>query len=349
MEPGPLDLSDLLSHLDTRKISPAADTLHQQLLDLMRRSRLREVEQRALAAIRSEANRNDRNLQAFASAYLAAVYADACRFQEAVSAADDALLQFRRMGDMHNAMLTRALLAAVYQKHLEALGRDLADTLPAAQVGSNDMRTKALAKNQKAEADTYQQRFIQFGEQIRRARWIPAVPYALPLVWLPIIDRIAPSLETRVTEPVGFMEPLLFVLKTVDDVKRENQPDTDPSQVDDQLYTARPLPLLDGTEPSRLTPPHLKPDAVYAAVKVDPGTAHLAGLEPDDYLLVRTFTSEELNAVGQQGEEEPLSYRFLMDEEGMVKVVKPGPPRFVAEDESGMLQVKVDAVLRRVP
>jgi len=341
----PLDPIDLLSRFEFKKPSEALESVRARSIELLRQGKQPEAARHASEALLHGTERHDRNLQTYAFAYLAMVYTRQEDWGKAAGYAEDCHRLSKQMRSQHNSAIARALLAMVYQKHLEKLGDEFVEPIREVQAEFDSLTSKALAHGQVAEAQKNRAYLVEFGDQARRARWIPAIPHALPLVWLPVIDRIAPNLEARSAEPIGYMEPLLFVLKNVEEAEREDSPDTDPGPIADLIYTARPLPPVHGAEPDRPLPPRLKPDAIYAAVKVDPDTAHVAQLEPDDYLLVRNFTPEEREKLVEQSD---ASFRFQMNERGLVEVVKPIPPKFVGEDVS-LLEVKVDAVLRRVP
>jgi len=344
MSPQPLDLLKVLDRFQADRSTPTYEQCLQAFRQ-MSQGKVLESHNRARAAVRDSLLRNDYGDRAIACATLAAVSASQGNFEEAIHQAEDCYRIYHQSQDEHNEAVALALLATIYQMHLERLSQDVTLPLIEARARSKSIEANALSKGEVEDAAKYRRQFIEFGEHVRRARWIPAIPHALPLVWLPIVDRIAPDLETQSAEPIGYMEPLLFVLKTVDEAEREASPDTDTGSIVDLIYTARPLPPVHGAEPDRPLPARLKPNAIYAAVKVDPETAHVAHLEPDDYLLVRNFTPEERDKLVEQSD---VSFRFQMNERGLVEVMKPIPAKFVGE-EASMLEVKVDAVLRRVP
>jgi hypothetical protein len=350
MSPQPLDLYDVLSRFNTARADSDTTSFCQQTLALMKAGKLLEAANRAQAALRDAAQWNDRILQAIASAYFAAVHALQGNFIEAVGQANDCYRLFNHMTSRtHDATVARALLACIYQRHLEVLSDELTQPLEEGQAKSDSLERRALSKSQIDRAMRYRQQFVEFGEQIRRARWIAAVPYALPLVWLPVISTIPPDPDTQGAEPVGYMEPVLFVLRGKQDVEREDSPDFDPGQIVDQLYTARPLPPIDGLEPAMLRPPRLHPNVRYAAIKVDPDSARLAGLEPDDYLLVRSLSSAERAELLKRADDNITGFYFRLNADGEVEVVKAIPPKFVGEEHIKMLVAQADAILRRVP
>ena len=341
----PLDPIDLLARFKFNKPSKTLEDVRTRSIWLLRQGKQPEAARHASEALLQGTERHDRNLQTYAFAYLAVVYTKQEDWGKAAGYAEDCHRLSKQLRSQHNTAIARALLAMIYQKHLEKLSDEFAEPIQEVRAEFGSLTSKALAHGLVAEAQKNQAYMVEFGDQARRARWIPAVPHALPLVWLPVIDRIAPDLEERRAEPIGYMEPLLFVLKSVEEAEQEALHDIDAGPIVDQIYTARPLPPVHGAEPDRPLPPRLKPDAIYAAVKVDPDTAYVAHLEPDDYLLVRSFTPEEREKLAGQSND---SFRFQMNERGLVEVVKPIPPKFVGEDVT-LLEVKVDAVLRRVP
>ncbi|HLF25668.1 MAG TPA: hypothetical protein VJG32_04980 [Anaerolineae bacterium] len=350
MSPRPLELIEVLS--DFQATLPELERLYREALDLMQAGKLWDAHNRAQAMLRDGTTRNDRQAQALACALLAGVHALHGRFSEAVDQAENCHRFFQNMGYPAQAAIGHALLAVIYQMHIEAINRELIESLHASREETQDLESKALSKGNAhlQIAEQYRQQFVEFGEVIRRARWVPAIPYTLPLVWLPVINSIPHELDTQKLEPLGYLEPVLFVLKGKREIEREESGQADPAQMADVLYTARPLPPFEGEEPTPLRPPQLKRGAIYAAIKVDPESAHLARLQPDDYLLVRSLTPEEREQLLKQPDDSSASFIFRMNDHGQIEVVRPIPPKFVGERHIiEMLEAKVDAVLRKVP
>ena len=325
------------------------DNLCRQALDLMAANMLSEAAGHAAAALRDSTLRHDRNGQAHACAHLAAVCAAQKNFSEASRQADDCHRLFKQMADQRGAAIAKLLLATIHQMHLDVIDGELIGSLQESHDRSKALLDKALSKGDTAQARDYGEQLVEFGEQMRRTRWAQAIPYALPLVWLPVIDTIPSDPDTRGAEPVGYLEPVLFLLKSKQEAAREASSETDPGQTVDQLYTARPLPPVDGAQPAIWRPPRLKPNARYAAIRVDPDSARLVGLQPEDYLLVRSLSSAERADLLKQAGETFTGFYFRVGSSGRVEVVNAIPPKFVGEEHVRMLVAQVDAVLRRVP
>ena len=344
------DLNDALNGFQP-DLNPAVSRRVQDAQTALREGRPGDALREGRAIFQDGKTQNDRHAQAIAYATIAAALAAQEHFADAVSHADDCHRLYSLIGSDFNAAAARALLATIYRLHIDALSRALVDSLQDSRDTLKDMEAKALSKGARhvEEAEAHHQRFVEQGEQMRRARWIPALSQALPLVWLPVVKSPPGEASEPGGRPVGYMEPVVFALKTASEVDREQSGQVDPAKVQDVLYTARPFPPFNiesgGDETGPLQPPRLKPDAVYVAIKVDPATAHQAGLQPDDYLLVRSLVPHEPNPMT---DESGIGFTFRMNEHGQAEVVKVVLPRFVAEEGVDMLNVKVDAVLRRV-
>lgn len=348
MSPRPLELGNVLSrfHVETN-----TTTYHrcQRAYLLMQDGNLLEAVNHAQAGLRDSLSRHERGEQAISCAYLAAVYTLQGNFVDAVRLTEDCFRLFHQMGDQHNGMVAQALLATVYQMHLEMLSRELIHPLREAHAESTDMESKALARGQIDEARMYRQQFIEFGEQVRRARWIPAIPYALPLVWLPVVDRIPSDPIAQGAEIEGYMEPVLFVLRTKLEAANEESGKAKPSQIADVLYTAHSVPMPDSPATSSLRPPRLDPNATYVAIKVDPESARMAGFEPEDYLLVRSDNPAEIAEQIAQAGGDFTGWSFKVEPGGKVQFIGPKPPQFVGEPRVKTFSAQIDAILRRVP
>ena len=346
MSPQPLELNDVLSRFQIAT-NTTAYALCQQALTFMKDGKLLEAANHVQAGLRDSVVRNDRNEQAISCAYVAAVYVLQGNFVEAARLAEDCFRLFHQMGNQHNATVAQVLLAAVYRMHLEKLSRELTHPLYEAQAKSKDMESDALGRGQVDEAKKYRQQFVEFGGQIRRAKWIPAIPHLLPLIWMPVVDRIPTDLRLE-PEIKGYMEPALFILRTTPEVTSEESGALDSGQVVDILYTARPLPSPDDPHAVSAVPPRLKLGATYVAVKIDPDDAR-SGFESDDYLLVRRLDSVEIASLIEQAGDNFSGVYFEFGSGGTIELVNAIPPRFVGEDHVRMFVAKVDAVLRRVP
>lgn len=341
------DLIDVTSRFQAP--TNAAFNLRQLVLDCLQDRNLTEASSRAETAFRDSVIQNDRPLQAFACALLATVHATQNIFDNAVHWAEDCYQLFHRMGDqIHNAMVAKMLLAVIYRMHLDAISRALVHTLEEGQKHSRTLGDKALGKGEIALAEEYESRSTEFGDWIRRARWIEAFPHLLPLVWVPVVDNILADPQTYGAEIESYMEPVLFILKTKKEAEAEEKGDLPPGHAQDILYTARSLPLSGDPEPIS-SPPRLKPNVVYAAVKIDPESARLPGFEPDDYLLVRTISSAERAELIGLADPNVSGLYFEVGASGKVTFVNAIPPKFVGEEHIKMFVAKVDAVLRRVP
>jgi len=341
------DLIDVTSRFQAP--TNAAFNLRQSVLTCLENRNLTEASSRAEVALRDGVVQNDRPLQAFACALLATVYAIQNKFDKAVHWAEDSYRLFHRMGDqIHNAMVAKMLLAAIYRIHLDAISRALVHTLEEGRRHSSALSSKALSKGEITLAEEYESRSAEFGDWIRRARWIEAFPHLLPLVWVPVVDSILADPETYGTEIKSYMEPVLFILKTKKEAEAEEKGDLPLAHARDVLYTARSLPLS-GDSDSISAPPRLRPNGVYAAVKIDPESARLPGFEPDDYLLVRTISSAERAELIGQADSNISGLYFEVSANGKVTFVNAIPPKFVGEDHVKMFVAQVDAILRRVP
>ena len=347
MSPQPLELSDVLPRFQV-ETNTTAYRLGQRALLLAQDGRLPEAVKESQAALRDSLSRNDRGEQAIACAYLAAVYAQQANFVEAVRFAEDCYRLFSQAGDAHNLAVAQALLAVIYRMHLDQVSCSLIESLRQGQEQVGDLRDTSSRRGNRQQAANYHQQFMAWGEQLRRARWIPATPHALPLIWLSVVDTIAPDPEAPDAEPVGYLEPVLFVLKSREDVGWEDSADFDQGRITDQLYSARPLPPLDGAESDVARLPRLRPDARYVAIRVDPDSARTAGLKPDDYLLVRRLGSHEKDELAKHAGENITGYYFKLTADGTAEVVRAIPPKFVGEEHIKMLVAQVDAILRRV-
>lgn len=342
----PPELSDVLSRLQAP--TGAILDLRQSVLACIESRDLREASDLAESALRDSLTQNDRHQQAFACALLAAVYACQEKFDEAARQAEDCHRLFNQMGDqIHNAMVARVLLAVIHQKHLGKISRALIDVLQEGQAHSRALSTKALGKGAVALAEEYEAQSDEFGDWMRQARWMQAFPHLLPLVWVPVINMPS-DVEVQGAEVEAFMEPALFVLKTKNEVEDEEKSRRTSVRIQDALYTARPLPLPDGLD-SGASPPRLKPNAVYAAIKIDPESARLPGFEPDDYLLVRRLSSVERMELLKQANANISGLYFEVNASGQVEFVHAIPPKFVGEEHVRMFVAQVDAILRRVP
>jgi len=350
ISPHPLELGDVLSRFQI-ETNTTTHALCRQAFDLMQEGRLPEAVKYAQAALRDGTSQNDRNAQALACAYLAAVNVLQENFVEAVRQANDCHHLFNWIGSQHNTAVAKALLAVIYQMHLEALSRDLVDSLQDSWAQTKVMESKALSKGESGLelVRQYHEQSIEFGDAIRRAKWIRAIPHLLPLVWVPVISEMPSDPQTQSAEIEAYMEPALFVLRTKQEAADEEAGRINPGQINDALYTARPLPSLGGSDPSEWRPPRLRPNARYVAIQIDPDSAHLEGFEPDDYLLVRSLNSAERAELLKQAADNVSGLYFEVDASGKVEFVKAIPPRFVGEEHVRMLVAQVDAVLRRVP
>jgi len=342
----PIDLYTVLGRFDQSKLNATTKNLCQQALGQMHTDNLLGASSHAQAAFRDATSRNDQLGQAVAKAYLAAVSAVWDKFNEAQQHAEDCCRLFSRMGaqQMHNATVAQTLLAVVYRMHMDKLSRDLIQSLEGSRNDTHQLQAKALSKGQiqTKQAAEYRQFFLEYGEQIRRARWITAIPYALPLVWLPAIDLNPPNSSE------GYMEPVLFTLRTRQEAATEEAGDSDPGEIVDVLYTARPVPGQSETSDELLRPPRLDPGAVYIAVKIDPETAREPGFQDDDYWLLRSNDPNQLIGQIEQAGGNLAGMEFKRTDDGHFQF------RFVSpKDTSGaqvpMITLTVDAILRRVP
>ncbi|HKZ83373.1 MAG TPA: hypothetical protein VJ793_06920 [Anaerolineae bacterium] len=343
----PLDPIDLLSRFEFKKPSKALESVRARSIELLRRGKLSEAADHARDALRDGNETHDRHMQVYACAYLAVVHARQEDFEAAAASADDCYRLSKQMRSQHNTAIARALLATVHQQHLEMLGVEFVKPIREVQDEFDSLATKALAQGQVAEADKNRAYLVEFGEQGRRARWIPALPYTLPLIWLPALDPNPKFPPAQSSSFQGYMEPVLFVLRSKQQAADDQSGKSDPGTIDDELYTARPLPDLNNPDATPLHPPRLDPSARYWAIKIDPESARLPGFDADDYLLVRvddpTQFDQQIAAAGGDF----TGWKFERTADGGFRFTAI-PPKFVGAHQAAMLVLKVDAILRRV-
>ena len=355
-------LSDLLSRFRV-KISVTAEDLCRQALSALQQGRLPEAIGHARAALRDGLRRNERSAQAMACAYLAVAYARQQNFDEAAQQAKDCERLFKQSGSLWNRASARALLATIYQLQLEWISTELVGTLEQGQFDSRDLRNKALNKGDTGWAALYYNQFVEFGNRLRRARWIPAISHALPLRWVPVIDDMPPDPRLRSPEIAGYMEPVIIVTHSLD---REGYPipnlfvlsrkgtgseigPIDPSQVTGALYAVYCVPKTGSLDTDPPLPASLEADVVYVAIKIDPESAQLAGYRDGDYLLVRSVSSATVDPQLQRGDSDLAGWSFEFGEDGKARFFTAVSPKFVGEPRIKMFDVQIDAILRRVP
>ncbi|HET7091056.1 MAG TPA: hypothetical protein VFL17_20680 [Anaerolineae bacterium] len=339
----PLEPIDLLSRLEFKKPSQGLDSVRARSIELLKQGKLLEAADHAREALRDGTERHDRNMQVYAFAYLAAVYTIRKDFREATAHADDCYGLSKQMRNQHNTAIAKALLAMVYQKHLEELSGEFIEPIREVQAEFDSLTSQALAHGQVAEAQKNQASLIEFGEQARRVRWIPALPYTLPLVWLRALDPIK-------TDPPhqGYLEPVMFVLRMQQEVEREESGNVEPGEIVDALYTARPVPNPNSPDAHPLRPPRLDPHTVYIAVKVDPDMAREPGYQVDDYLLLRGDDPNQLIRQVEEAKGDLTGMEFRRTDDGRFQF-RFAPPKDTGGREVSMLMLTVDAILRRIP
>lgn len=340
------EFGELLALLE---VEPNASTsgLVQQGLALIHNKNYIAVAQQAEVVLYESTRRHDRFSQAIAYAYLAATDAAQGNYNKAVRRAKDSQQLFQQMREQgYNSIIARSLVALVYRVHIDALSRSMVATLQEGRMQIHDLESKVLRKGNAQLASKYHQYFVEFGDLMRRANWIPAVTQLHPLVWLAVVDHV-PSDPGLSPEIEGYMEPALFVLRTKQEVQDEESGELDSGQIVDMLYTAQPLPRNDDQDGVLL--PRLKQGAVYTAVKVDAENAAQEDyLKPDDYLLVRQLGSHEREGLIKRAGNNFTGLYFRVKSSGEVELINAIPPKFVGEESVRMFVAQVDALLRRV-
>lgn len=355
-------LSDLLLRFRV-KISETADDLCRQALEAMQQGRLPEAIRHARAALGDGVSRNERSTQAIACAYLAAAYARQHNFGEAVQQAEDCQRLFKQSGGLRNRAFARALLATIYHLQLDWISTKLVSILEEGQFDLKDLKNKALRKGDTRQAVVYYHQFVEFDNNLRRARWLSAISRALPLQWIPVIDEMQPDPRLRSPQIAGYMEPVLIITNSLD---KEGYPlpnlfalkkkgagapisPIDPTRITGALYAAYRVPKIGSPDTDPPVPTSLDADVVYVAIKIDPESARLAGYKEGDYLLVRSVRPADIDCQLQRGDSDLTGWSFEFGEDGKTKFFTGVPPKYVGETRVRMFDVQIDAILRRVP
>jgi hypothetical protein len=329
----------------------------------MRQGRLSNAISFAQAAVRDGINRNEPNSQIIACAYLAAAYAQQQQFTEAIRQAKDCRQMLTQIGNIENRSYAQALLAFIYQMQIDALSGELVSFLVEGKFDATRLREKALKRRDYVRAMDYYTQITEFDNGMRRARWIPAISHAVPLIWIPVIDDL--PLDPRLQRPkiIGYMEPVLFVRH--DPVRegyarptlflfcdRKSSHDIEqcgPREIAEMLYAMQRIPGQSDPDSSTIHTIDLNPDIFYVAVKIDPLGANEPGFEPDDYLLIRSVkSSEQITKLPQPPRDEPgWSFEFREDDTILFTELQ---PKVIGKSRHEMFDARqIEAILRRIP
>jgi hypothetical protein len=334
------ELAEILAQFKVDVAARTADVVQHGLKLIEVRDPAKIIEQ-AQSALTASTEEHDRVSQAIASAYLAAAHSLQGHFDKAMQLARDAQLLLQQIPEQaYNAVVARALIGYIYQAQIDALSRALTHFLQESQTHVKELENKALSKDDAALARRLHTHFVDFGEIKRRAYWLAAVPRLMPLAWLSVVDGI-PSDTALSPETIGYMEPALFVLRTLDQVHAEEAGTLAAGDIVDKVYTAYPLPGSD-------KPARLKSGSVYVAVKVDEQQAQLEHFERDDYLMVRLLNPREIAGLVKRAGDNFTGVYFKVNDKREVDLINAIPPRFVGEASVRMFVAQVDAILRRV-